>query len=103
MGHGNYRGIGRGRAIGRGQGQIMCYKCNYQGHYARECNIPNFTCVFCKSHEHVIEDYPTLLESIKEKRSLIVNQNIQLITIESRDEALELNIIMRSGLNTKVF
>lgn len=30
-----------------------------------------------------------------------MNQNIQLITTETRDEALELNIITRSGLNTK--
>ena len=30
-----------------------------------------------------------------------MNQNIQLITTESHNEALELNIITRSGLNTK--
>ena len=99
MGHGNYRGRGRGGVIGRGQGPITCYIYNQQGHISRDCNRPNFTCVFCKSREHVIEDFPTLLQRIQEKRPQITNQNIQLIITESPNEALDLNIIMRSGLN----
>ena len=64
MGHGNYRGRGRGRIPGKGQGPITCYKCNQQGHFARDCARPNFTCLFCKSCEHVIEDYQALLQRI---------------------------------------
>jgi hypothetical protein len=64
MGRGNYRGRGRGKVIGKGQGPIICYRCNQHGHFARECTRPNFTCLFCKYHEHVIEDCPTLLQRI---------------------------------------
>ena len=66
---------------------------------SRECPRNNVICLFCKSYEHVIEDCPTLLQRIQEKRPLIANQNIQLITTESFHKALELNIITWSGLN----
>ena len=41
------------------------------------------------------------MQKIQEKRSSIANQNIQLVTTKTRDEALELNISTRGGLNTK--
>ena len=48
-----------------------------------------------------MEECPALLQRTQEKRPPIENQNIQLITTEGHEEALELNIITRSGLNTK--
>jgi hypothetical protein len=66
--HGGFRGRGTGGGMGRGQGQIICYNFAQLAHLERDCQNPCTTCIYCNSFEHVIEECPTLLEKLQEKR-----------------------------------
>jgi hypothetical protein len=54
--------------MGGGPGEISFYNCAHLGHLARDFQNPFTTCSYCNSFEHVIEDCPTLLVKLQERR-----------------------------------
>jgi hypothetical protein len=52
--------------------------------------------VYCRASNHGIEEYPTLLGKIQEKRNR-KNHNVQWISVEMRDEGRNINIVTRGG------
>ena len=60
VGQGGFRGLGRGGGFVRGRTLIICYNCEQQGHYVRECMNPTTSYKYCKSYDHVVEECPIL-------------------------------------------
>jgi hypothetical protein len=56
--------------------------------------------MYCHASNHDIEECPTLLGNIQEKRNQN-NQNIQWISTEARDEGININIVTRGGAKTR--
>ena len=64
-----------------------------------DCQNPSTTCKYCKSYEHIIEEFPILIAKIKDPKPA-VNQNIQLIAVEQKEPEPRVNIVTRSGAST---
>jgi hypothetical protein len=64
---------------------VVCHNCQQPGHYARECPLPPTTCMYCRALDHEMEECPTLMGKIQEKRNQN-NKNVQWISAEARDE-----------------
>jgi hypothetical protein len=83
---GGLRGGGHGgRVFGGGRGLVVCHKCQKLGHYEIDYPYPPTTCMYCRATDHEIEDCPTLLIKIQDKRNQN-NQNVQWIWVEKREE-----------------
>jgi hypothetical protein len=67
---------------------------------ARDYQNPCTTCSYCNSFEHVIEECPTLLAKLQEKRGPQQNPQIQLIKVEPRREDPRVIVITRGGIVT---
>jgi hypothetical protein len=74
----------------------VCHNCQQPGHYARGCPLPPTTCMYCCATYHDIEECPTLLGKIQEKRNQN-NQNVHWISTEARDDGRNINIVTRGG------
>ena len=81
--------------MGRGQGQIICYKCTQLGHFTSNYQNPCTTCSYCNSFEHVIEYCLVLLAKLQERRG--GNQQVQLILVEPCKEDPRVTFITRGG------
>jgi hypothetical protein len=57
------------------------------------------TCMYCHASDHDMEECPTLLGKIQEKRNQN-NQNVQWISAEVRDEGRNINIVTWGGAKT---
>jgi hypothetical protein len=66
------------------------------GHYAQEFPLPPMTCMYCHASNHSTEQCSTLLVKIQEKSNQN-NQNVQWISVESRDDRQNINIVTRGG------
>jgi hypothetical protein len=55
--------------------------------------------MYCHVADHDIEEFPTLLGKIQEKRNQN-NQNVQWIYAKARDDGRNINIVMRVGAKT---
>jgi hypothetical protein len=78
---------------------VVSHNCQQLGHYARECTPPPKTCMYCRTSDHDMEECPTLLRKIQEKRNQN-NQNVQWISLEARDEGQNINIVTHGGDKT---
>jgi hypothetical protein len=78
---------------------VVCHNCQQLGHYAREFPLPLATCMYFHTSNHDMEECPTLLGKIQEKRNQF-NQNVQWITVEVRDERRNINIVTGGGAKT---
>jgi hypothetical protein len=79
---------------------MVCHNCQQQGHYAREFPLPPATCMYCRTSDHDMEECPTLLGKIQEKRNQN-NHNVQWISVEVRDDGRNINIVTRGGAKTR--
>jgi hypothetical protein len=52
--------------------------------------------MYCHASDHDIEECPTLLVKIQEKRNQN-NQNVQWISVEARDDIQNINIVTHGG------
>jgi hypothetical protein len=96
--HTGHRGVERARGgFRRGRGPITCHNFHQTGHYAWECPLPPTTCMYFCASDHDIEECPTLLVNIQEKRNQN-NQNVQWILAEARDDERNINIVTRGGM-----
>jgi hypothetical protein len=96
----SYRGGGQARGgFGRGRGLVVWHNCQQPRRYARECPLPPATCMYCRALNHDMEECPTLLGKIQEKRNQN-NQNVQWISAKARDEGRNINIVMHGGAKT---
>ena len=48
----------------------------------------------------MIEEFPIMQDKMQEKRTQMVNQNVQLIGVEDHIPQQKINVVMRSGLAT---
>ena len=90
---GHRRGRGGG-GPGRAHGQLICYNCRGEGHYACDCmNLTHPSCLY-------MEDFPTLITKLRDKGVLQppLTQNLQMMRSESREEDPNINIVLRSGI-----
>jgi hypothetical protein len=79
----------------RGRGQIICYKCAQPGHLQSDCQNPCTTCIYCNSFEHVIEECPSLLAKLQERRG--ANPQVQLKYVEPHGEDPRVVVVTRGG------
>ena len=86
---------------GRGHRKLICYNCGGLGHYACSCtNLTRESCLYCAQFDHEIEDCPTLIVRLHDKGILQppLTQNLQMMRFEPREEDLNVNIMLRSGI-----
>jgi hypothetical protein len=82
--------------MGRGRGQIICYNYAQPRHLARYCQNPCTMCNYCNSFKHVIEECPTFLAKIQERRG--ENPQVQLIYNEPHGKDPTVIVITRGGI-----
>jgi hypothetical protein len=61
--------------------------------------LPPTTCMYCRTSDPDTEEFPTLFGKFQEKRDKN-NQNVKWISMKSRDEGRNINIVMLGGAKT---
>ena len=61
------------------------------------------SCLYCTFFDHEMEDFPTLIATLRDKGVLQPppTQNLQMIRFESCEEDTNVNIVLRSGITIR--
>jgi len=97
-GHGTL-GWGQGLAMrgrggfGWGRGPIVCFNYGHLGNLMWYCIDPCTTCTYRKLLDHVINDFPLLVEKWWEKRG----PNVKMFVVEPQEDHPHMCIVTKGG------